>query len=123
MKKLKIFFVDDLKVNLHVMNEALSEQYAVFTMLSVPTLFRTLEKVIPDLILLDTEMLNMCGFDAIKLLKSNEKYKNIPIILYSGDTEPETLSRGFELGAVDYIIKPSSKYTILKHVNECLKAS
>jgi diguanylate cyclase (GGDEF)-like protein len=61
----------------------------------------------PDLILLDANMPVMNGFDACKILKSQQTTKDIPVIFLSANfTEVNDRITGFELGADDYILKP-----------------
>ena len=60
----------------------------------------------PDIILLDIIMPGMDGYDVCKKIKENKETADIPIIFLTAITEIESKSRGFELGAVDYITKP-----------------
>ena len=60
----------------------------------------------PDLILLDVMMPGMGGFEACTRLKANPDLKKIPIIFITGKDEPEDITRGFKIGAVDYVTKP-----------------
>ena len=72
---------------------------------------------IPDLILLDVMMPEMDGFEVCEKLKSNEHSKNIPVIFLSALHEEKHERRGFDVGAVDYITKPTSKEIIKARVN------
>jgi signal transduction histidine kinase/DNA-binding response OmpR family regulator len=60
----------------------------------------------PDIILLDVMMDNMDGYDVIKVLKSTEKTKNIPVIFITSNSKDEDEEKGLSLGAIDYIAKP-----------------
>lgn len=62
----------------------------------------------PDLILLDIMMPDMDGYEVCRSLKSDPRTKNIPVIFVTAKGEVEDETRGFELGAVDYITKPIS---------------
>jgi putative two-component system response regulator len=75
-----------------------------------------MEKVMPDLILLDIEMPDMDGLEALKLLKENIKFKNIPVIFLTGLTDPATEAYGIELGAVDFVTKPFSEPVLLNRI-------
>jgi putative two-component system response regulator len=79
-------------------------------------MFELLENVIPDLILLDIEMSEMNGFDALTKLKSNDKYEDIPVIFLTGRKDAVTEAQGFDLGAVDFISKPFSEPVLLNRV-------
>lgn len=63
-------------------------------------------ELIPDLLLLDVQMPLMNGFDVLKLLREDPKTANIPTILITAMGEPESIARGINLGADDYIPKP-----------------
>jgi len=111
-----IFIVDDSDTNLSMAESALEDQYRVLTMASGAKMFSLLEKMIPDLILLDIEMPEMNGIDALKKLKSCEAWKNIPVIFLTGRTDETVEVHCFELGAVDFITKPFSAPVLLKRV-------
>jgi len=103
-----IFVVDDNDMNLLVAKQTLKEHYRVVTMESAIKMFSLLEKETPDLILLDIEMPEMDGFEALQSLKSNSSYASIPVIFLTGMTDSSVEARGFQLGVIDFIIKPFS---------------
>ncbi|MCW9026933.1 MAG: hybrid sensor histidine kinase/response regulator, partial [Thiovulaceae bacterium] len=84
----------------------LSNEYEIETALSAKEAFEKLEKVQVNLILLDISMPQMDGYEMIKILKSDEKTKAIPVIFVSALSENSDEVKGLELGAVDYITKP-----------------
>ncbi|MCL2442737.1 MAG: response regulator [Treponema sp.] len=75
-----IFIVDDSDTNLSMAEAALENHYRVMTMPSAEKMFMLLDKVIPDLILLDIEMPVMDGFEALGLLKSSILWSSIPVV-------------------------------------------
>jgi len=103
-----IFVVDDNDTNLSMAKEALKEQYRVMTLPSAGKMFALMEKVAPDLILLDIEMPEMDGFEALQRLKKNPSQADIPIIFLTSMTDSEVEARGFQMGVVDFITKPFS---------------
>ena len=111
-----IFVVDDSDTNLTMAEAALDEQYRVMTMPSAAKMFTLLERVKPDLILLDIEMPEMDGFEALKKLKSVEKLAVIPVMFLTGHTDAEVEVRGFEMGAVDFVTKPFSAPVLLNRI-------
>ena len=112
-----IFVVDDNDINLAVAGEALDAYYRVMTLPSAAKMFALLEKVDPpDLILLDIEMPEMNGFEALSLLKSNSKYADIPVIFLTSMTDANIEVRGFQLGVVDFITKPFSAPVLLNRI-------
>ena len=103
-----IFIVDDKDINLKMAKDALNDLYRVMTMPSAAKMFNLLEKIKPDLILLDIEMPEMDGFEALKILKESEKYSDIPVIFLTATTDAKAEVRGFEMGVIDFITKPFS---------------
>ena len=116
-----VFIVDDSETNLLVARDAIKDNYKVATMSSATKLFSLLEKRVPDLILIDIEMPDLNGFDALKTLKSNPIYERIPVIFLTSVSDPETEVRGFELGAVDFISKPFSAPVLINRLQTHLK--
>jgi len=111
-----IFIVDDSDTSLLLAKEALKEHYRVLTMSSAARLFKLLEKFIPDLILLDIEMPEMDGFETIQKLKTNNYYKDVPVIFLTNYREDSIESFGFELGVVDFISKPFSTPVLINRI-------
>jgi putative two-component system response regulator len=111
-----IFLVADSDTNLTTAEAALEDQYRVMTMPSAASMFAFLEKVVPDLILLDIEMPEMDGFEALTKLKSKEQYSEIPIMFLTGRTDADVEARGFEMGAVDFVTKPFSAPVLLNRI-------
>ena len=112
-----IFVVDDNGTNLSMAEDALEDEFRVITLSSAEKMFSILEKVIPDLILLDIEMPEMDGFEAIQQLKAGGSRAEIPVIFMTATADAANEARGKELGAVDFILKPFSEPVLL----ECIK--
>ena len=111
-----IFVVDDNDVNLLTAEQTLAEHYDVFTLASASALFELLDNIVPDLILLDINMPQIDGFEALKRLKTDTRYMNIPVIFLTSKNDAVTESRGFELGVVDFISKPFSVLVLLNRI-------
>jgi len=111
-----IFVVDDSDTNLSMAEAVLEDQYRVMTMPSAAKMFTLLGKIIPDMILLDIEMPEMDGFEALKRLKSENTWVDIPVIFLTGRNNAEVEAHGFELGAVDFITKPFSAPVLLNRL-------
>jgi len=111
-----IFVVDDSDTNLTMAEAALEDQYRVMTMPSAASMFSFLEKVVPDLILLDIEMPEMNGFEALEKLKAKEQFSEIPIMFLTGRTDADVEARGFEMGAIDFVTKPFSAPVLLNRI-------
>ena len=117
-----IFVVDDNDINLSLAEDALDETYRVMTLPSAAKMFSFIEKVRPDLILLDIEMPEMNGFEALALLKSNDLYKDIPVIFLTGTINESIETRGYELGAAGFVVKPFTAPELLTRVGFILQA-
>ncbi|MDR2702390.1 MAG: response regulator [Spirochaetaceae bacterium] len=102
----KIIVVDDNLENLNALKNTLKERYGVFPSPSASEMFDLLEHVRPDLILLDVQMPDMNGYEALKKLKSDDRYHDIPVIFLTSMTDEQSEIEGLSLGAVDYIHKP-----------------
>jgi putative two-component system response regulator len=104
-----VLVVDDTPENIHVLSGVLQDEYSV----RVAT---TGEKALaaartdpqPDLILLDVKMPVMDGYEVCRRLKNDYATQRIPVIFVTGMGEAQDEARGFDLGAVDYIVKPVS---------------
>jgi len=112
----KIIIVDDNAANLSVGRNLLKQYYEVFPAPSAAKLFNLLEKINPDLILLDVNMPEMNGYEAIKVLKNEPRYADIPVIFLTAKTDEESEMEGLELGAVDYITKPFSGPLLVQRI-------
>ena len=112
-----IILVDDDITNLLIGMNSLSDKYNVLTAPSGKKLFVLLEKMQPDLILLDIEMPEMDGYEVIRLLKRSEKTAHIPVLFLTAQIDPESEVKGLNLGAVDYVTKPFSSELLLKRVD------
>ncbi|MBF0419112.1 MAG: response regulator [Magnetococcales bacterium] len=116
-KKKTILIVDDVPENLFVLQKILAPYYRV----QVATNGRTAIKIAlsvgqPDLILLDVMMPELDGYEVCHILKQQELTRNIPILFVTAKSEAADETRGFELGAADYLVKPISPPVVLARV-------
>jgi putative two-component system response regulator len=115
-----VFVVDDNDTNLSMAKEAIKEHYRVMTMPSAVKMFSLLEKITPDLILLDIEMPEMDGFEALARLKSTTALADIPVIFLTGMTDVSVEARGLQLGVTDFITKPFSVPVLINRIKSHL---
>ncbi|MDR1839478.1 MAG: response regulator [Treponema sp.] len=115
-EKALIIIVDDNPANLRIGKNVLTEKYTVSTAPSAEKLFSLLGNNTPALILLDVEMPEMNGYEAIKVLKSKPETMDIPVIFLTGLTEADNELKGLSLGALDYITKPIQPLLLLKRI-------
>jgi len=102
----KIIAVDDNPENLTIIKDTLKDIYEVYPCQAASKMFELMEHLTPDIILLDVEMPVMNGYETIKNLKSDEKYKQIPVIFLTVLDDIKSEIDGLSLGAIDYIHKP-----------------
>lgn len=100
-----VLVVDDDPMSLKIIELLMKDESKcrIVSASSAKDALKLLEKIPVQLIILDVEMPEMDGFEA--LLKIREKY-DIPVIFMSGDKELATIQRTVDLGVVDYICKP-----------------
>jgi len=118
----KILIADDETVNLDFFEVMLSK--LGFVVEKCDNGLDTLEKVkkfLPDLIILDNIMPGMTGREITKILKNDQKYKNISIIMLSALDDVKEKVAGFEAGVDDYITKPFNFTEVLARINAVLR--
>jgi len=114
----RILVVDDAPVNIQAVTAILREHgYQISVATNGRQALSVLERVVPDLILMDVLMPEMDGFEACRRIKLTPAYQHIPVIFLTSKTDATDIVRGFELGAVDYVPKPFNAYELLARVN------
>ena len=112
-----VLVVDDAPQNLSLMDDLLSDDYAVKV---APNGLRALKIArsipAPDLILLDIMMPDMDGYEVCRQLKADPQTQDIPVIFLSARTQLADEHLGLTLGAVDYITKPISPAIVLARI-------
>ena len=112
----KIIAVDDNVENLGALKNTLKSMYEVYPCPSAAKMFDILTHIKPDIILLDVEMPETNGYEAIQKLKGGAQYKDIPVIFLTSMDDEESKKKGLDLGAVDYIHKPIDTTSLLQRV-------
>jgi signal transduction histidine kinase len=117
-----ILVVDDITHNLQVMSELLDTKGYETTFANNG--LQALEQIPlakPDLILLDLMMPEMDGIEVCEILKADPDFAKIPIIFLTANNERNNLVKAFQVGAVDYIIKPFQAEEVLARIEVQLK--
>ncbi len=108
-EKRVVLLVDDAPANIQVVNSILKDDYRIRIATSgAKALDLANSSPAPDLILLDVMMPEMDGYEVCTRLKAAPHTRDIPVIFLTGKIEAEDETRGFQVGAVDYIHKPFS---------------
>lgn len=115
-EKQSLLLVDDEPTNLRVLRTVLQEQYRLLFAKSGEEALQLVQKEQPDLILLDVMMPGLTGFDVCARLKANPATSAIPVIFVTALKDEMDETKGFEVGAVDYITKPISPAVVRARV-------
>ncbi|MDR2108364.1 MAG: response regulator [Coriobacteriales bacterium] len=105
-KRRKVVLVDDNLTNLTIGKDMLRTRCEVYPAVSAAKMFVILNKITPDLILLDIEMPEMDGYQALSLLKADERFTQIPVVLLTAQSDSASEAKGRTLGAAAYVTKP-----------------
>lgn len=119
--KRTILVVDDDRLNLMVAQKLLAEDYHVAAVNSGELALRYLEKNNPDLVLLDIQMPEMDGFEVMRKMQQDERWRKIPVIFLTADRTAETEEECFKLGAVDYIGKPFVPAIMMQRIHRSIE--
>ena len=113
-----VMVVDDAPANIQIVNSILKDTYKVRVATTGAKALQ-LASATPalDLILLDVMMPEMDGYEVCTRLKAAADTRDIPVIFLTGQIETENETKGFEVGAVDYIHKPFSPAIMKARVN------
>ncbi len=109
-----VLIVDDNPINLRIFRHILSNQnYRITEANNGLDALDMVETIRPDLVLLDVMMPGIDGFEVCRIIKSQDKNANMPVIFLSARNDVADIVKGFESGAVDYLAKPFNKAELL----------
>lgn len=112
-----VLLVDDAPANIQIVNSILKDNYKIRVATSGAKALELVKVApVPDLVLLDVMMPEMDGYEVCTKLKLDPETRDIPVIFLTGQTEVEDETRGFGVGAVDYIHKPFSPAVVKARV-------
>ncbi|SMG48201.1 response regulator [Arenibacter troitsensis] len=119
-----ILIVDDNRQVLEQINHVLADVgYNISFIPKGQFLFQRLFNHQYDLVLLDVNLPGADGYELLRQMRSNPKYRTLPVIIISAEEEEETLSKCFDLGANDYIRKPIHHEILKARVRSVISAS
>ncbi len=117
----KVLVVDDEPDVLALLTLMLKSQgYNVITAVDGQEALEKARKEAPDLILLDVMLPKMDGYKVARMLKFDENFSHIPIILLTAKIQEKDRQTGLEMGANDYMTKPFDTALLLSKVKETL---
>jgi putative two-component system response regulator len=112
-----VLIVDDTPENLTLMNGLLSPFYETTVANNGERALKlALAATPPDLVLLDIMMPGIDGYEVCRRLKADARTRDVPVIFLTAKTEVEDEQRGFDVGAVDYVVKPISAPIVMARV-------
>lgn len=123
MKLKHILVIDDSVANLKLVEKILKPYYEIDLLISGIQTLKFLSKNKPDLILLDTNMPDMDGYETLRKIRENRDLDNIPVIFLMDTLDSERVINCIELGAVDYIMKPFVPQIMLTRIKTHLEFS
>lgn len=124
MRKARILIVEDEKDIIELIQYNLErEGYRAAAVNSGEDAIRFLEKDSPELIILDLMLPGMDGLEICRLIKSDNKTKNIPVVMLTAKSEESDVVIGLQLGADDYVTKPFSPKVLLARIKALLRRS
>ncbi len=122
MAKKRILLVDDEAQLVELVKMRLEANgYQVLTAYDGKEALDVAKKEMPDLIILDLMLPKIDGYKVCRMLKFDEKYKKIPIILFTARALEADKKVGMEVGADDYITKPFEPELLLMKIKDFLK--
>ncbi|MFK8011751.1 MAG: diguanylate cyclase [Marinicellaceae bacterium] len=117
-----LLLVDDERLHINILNNMLKDSYEIKVALNGrQAVERAISSPKPDLILLDVQMPELDGFEVLTLLQKDTRTKGIPVIFITALDSEDDETKGFELGAVDYITKPFSPAIVNARIKIHLK--
>jgi sigma-B regulation protein RsbU (phosphoserine phosphatase) len=118
----RILIVDDAKANVDVLVHALRDEYKLSVALDGAAALRSVEKNVPDLVLLDIMMPGLDGYEVCRQLRARESTREVPVMFLSALEDVANKARGFEVGGNDYLTKPFEVLEVKARVRSLLKA-
>lgn len=108
--KNKVLLVDDSKIVQQMyVNKLISEQFTVLTADNGIEAIKILSRELPDIILLDLVMPVLDGYKVLQVLKKDQRFSSIPVLVFSARGRPEEIEKALALGASGYIVKATTK--------------
>ncbi len=118
----RLLVVDDNPTSLAVLNKLFADDYAVTTATGgLAALAACTQGVPPDLALMDVQMPDITGFEAVRRMRAKPELANIPVMFVTADDSDAARTEGLELGAVDFVPKTMSPKLLRQRVRNFLR--
>ena len=117
----RILIVEDTPTNIQTLSAILKQEgYLISVAINGRQAVDVIDKVKPDLVLMDVMMPEMDGIEAARQIKSNPEFKNTLILFLTARGEEYTEIAAFESGATDYVVKPIKLRALISRINALL---
>ena len=117
----RIVVVEDSMAQALQLQDLLEENgYSVTTARDGRDALALLEKGLPDLVISDVVMPEMDGYELCRIIKEDERWKDLPVILLTRQTEAEDIVRGLESGADSFVTKPYEPKLLISRIEYIL---
>ena len=122
-EKIRILVIDDDRMSLRILKRLMEKAGMDCSLCSSGAeAFSALEgEYLPDLILLDVHMPDVSGFEILRKLKADVKYREVPVVFLTGDEDVKTESQGLSEGAADFIRKPFSSEVLMRRLRNIIE--
>lgn len=119
----RMLIVDDYRLNRLMLAEMFSDKYDIVEAENGnDALIKLKESGVIDIIILDLIMPYMDGKEFLSIIKKDEKYEDIPVIVMTSDSSKESQMELISLGISDYITKPFVRETVLKRIDNVMES-
>lgn len=115
--QVRILLVDNNPINLEIAGKLLEqEEYDLYIADNGMTALELIDVASFDLILMDIIMPDIDGYKALRIIRQKEKYKNVPVMFFTGNEDIDNLPKISKLGTVDFIRKPFNGSELLARI-------
>lgn len=115
--KLKhILIVDDSPVTLRSVKSLLDKKYRISVATSGDMAIKSMQRNLPDLVLLDYEMPGCDGRETLEMIRSDEEMKEVPVMFLTGVADKQHIAAVLQLNPVGYLLKPVEKEKLMEAI-------
>jgi signal transduction histidine kinase/ligand-binding sensor domain-containing protein/DNA-binding response OmpR family regulator len=119
--KQSILIIDDNQQLRSYIKQIFKDDYKIYEADTGEKGLDKVRKYLPDVVISDITMSGLSGIELCRIIKQDTSLSHIPVILLTGDPDPETKLKGIEVGAVDFVNKPFEKDLLMARVQGILK--
>jgi DNA-binding response OmpR family regulator len=118
-----VYIADDDGMDLHFMRNAVKQanpMLRIETFSDSKDLFSMLAFLLPDLLFLDLELPCHQGMQCILELRSHQRWKDLPVVVFSSSSRHANITAAYELGADLFFIRPFDQHTLVERLKALL---